>query len=225
MNGIMGLYKQQPQLPDWVEQTGPMGGQALTTLTNPMTGETYTAGSTNYRVKPEFMKEGYSDYGYLPGREPGIAVQTTSELNAKAPIGMNISDYVNQYGSAQPPKGFHFSINPSECPPGARCAPTLQPMPTPFGAGTRPHSGSGINMDTLMKPLGNIEGGIKSMDTKLGNIEQKIGSMSSPAQQAQQTQQAPLLTQGLNFGVPSYGSPFGSSLFGGIAPYLMGRYY
>ena len=74
-SGIMGLYNGQQNLPSWVEMTGPMGGQAFTTLTNPMTGETFTAGSTNYRVKPEFMKEGYSDYGYKPGLEPGIMKQ------------------------------------------------------------------------------------------------------------------------------------------------------
>lgn len=209
MKGIMGLYKQQPQLPDWVEQTGPMGGQAMTTLTNPMTGETFTAGSTNYRVKPDFMKEGYNDYGYLPGREPGIAVQN--------PMGLE--------GPTTQPMRFDRPFDFTDPRGEKRMIGIAAGIHNPMG-GKNDGIGTGpFHMDTLMKPLGNIEGGIKSMDTKLGNIEQKIGSMNSPAQQAQQTQQAPILTQGLNFGVPSYGSPFGSSLFGGIAPYLMGRYY
>jgi hypothetical protein len=198
-SGIMSLFeKQKADLPPWVEMTGPVGGQAFTTLTNPMTGETFTAGSTNYRVKPEFMKEGYSDYGHLPGREPGIA-----KLNPMG--GMTL----------QPMK---FLPNPEM---DLRDMSNAAMRPVPMGG---KNDGIGMGpMPDFGKALQPIGEGIKSMDQKLGNIEQKIGQQS-PMQQQQ--------TQLGMYGMPSFTAPnpyassaFGNSLFGGIAPFLMNRYY
>ena len=181
-SGIMSLFeKQKPDLPPWVEMTGPVGGQAFTTLTNPMTGETFTANSTNYRVKPEFMKEGYSDYGYKPGTEPGLVKQN---------------------------------------PMGSMMAQPMAPMPRPE---MDPRGMPNAAMPDFGKALQPIGEGIKSMDQKLGSIEQKIGQQS-PMQQQQ--------TQLGMYGMPSFTAPnpyassaFGNGLFGGIAPFLMNRYY
>ena len=204
-SGIMSLFeKQKPDLPPWVEMTGPMGGQAMTTLTNPLTGETFTAGSTNYRVKPEFMKEGYSDYGYMPGREPGIMKQNpTPRMN-----------------------GGHMS----ECPPGARCMNKgleginipqgMNPMQAMGGMGPAPN-----NM---------IQEGFQGLGTQIDNLGDSMNSGFQTLLQKQQ-QQSPMQQQQTQlgmYGMPSFTAPnpyttsaFGNSLFGGIAPFLMNRYY
>ena len=197
--GIMSLFeKQKPDLPPWVEMTGPMGGQAMTTLTNPLTGETFTAGSTNYRVKPEFMKEGYNDYGYMPGREPGLM-----KLN---PMGGTMLQPIAPVSRPEmDPRGMSNAAMRSVPMGGKIDGIGMGPMPD-FGK--------------ALQPIGE---GIKSMDQKLGNIEQKIGQQS-PMQQQQ--------TQLGMYGMPSFTAPnpyassaFGNSLFGGIAPFLMNRYY
>jgi len=193
-SGIMGLYNGQQNLPPWVEMTGPVGGQAFTTLTNPMTGETFTAGSTNYRVKPEFMKEGYSDYGYMPGTEPGLVKQNPMG-------GMMAQPMAPMPRPEMDPRGMSNAAM----------------RPVPMGGN---NDGVGMGpMPDFGKALQPIGEGIKSMDQKLGNIEQKIG------------QQSPMQQQQTQLGVPNFTAPnlyassaFGNGLFGGIAPYLMKRY-
>jgi hypothetical protein len=200
-SGIMGLFnKQPPDLPPWVEMTGPMGGQAMTTLTNPLTGETFTAGSTNYRVKPEFMKEGYSDYGYMPGREPGIMKQN--------PMG----------GTPLQPMG---PLPTPEMDPRGMSNAAMRPVPM-GGAGP-------------MQPMqGGMQEGFQSLGTQIDNLGDSMNSGFQTLLQKQQ-QQSPMQQQQTQlgmYGMPSFTAPnpytssaFGNSLFGGIAPFLMNRYY
>jgi hypothetical protein len=196
-SGIMGLFnKQPPDIPPWVEMTGPVGGQAFTTLTNPMTGETFTAGSTNYRVKSDFMKEGFDERGHRiidTGAMKGIQPMLyDSGIMKQNPMG----------GTTLQPMG---PLPTPEMDPRGMSNAAMRPVPD-FGK--------------ALQPIGE---GIKSMDQKLGNIEQKIGQQS-PMQQQQ--------TQLGMYGMPSFTAPnpyassaFGNSLFGGIAPFLMNRYY
>jgi hypothetical protein len=198
-SGIMSLFeKQKPDLPPWVEMTGPVGGQAFTTLTNPMTGETFTAGSTNYRVKPEFMKEGYSDYGYKPGTESGIAKQN--------PMG----------GTTLQPMG---PLPTPEMDPRGLSNAAMRPVPM-GGTGPAPN-----NM---------VQEGFQGLGNQIDNLGDSMNSGFQTLLQKQQ-QQSPMQQQQTQlgmYGMPSFTAPnpyassaFGNSLFGGIAPFLMNRYY
>jgi|GEM_PF-6532356 len=198
-SGIMGLFnKQPPDIPPWVEMTGPMGGQAFTTLTNPMTGETFTAGSTNYRVRNDL----YQPTALGGGLADGFDQQPMDS-------GPRINDMSNEERQRQ-----MMAAMGAPMPPMGGIGAALGGKNDGVGMGPMPDFGKAL------QPIGE---GIKSMDQKLGNIEQKIGQQS-PMQQQQ--------TQLGMYGMPCYTAPnpyassaFGNSLFGGIAPFLMNRYY
>ena len=124
------------------------------------------------------------------------------------------------------PDGGHMS----ECPPGARCMNKgleginipqgMNPMQAMGGMGPAPN-----NM---------IQEGFQGLGDQIDNLGDSMNSGFQTLLQKQQ-QQSPMQQQQTQlgmYGMPSFTAPnpyassaFGNSLFGGIAPFLMNRYY
>ena len=241
LSGLASLLAKRPQenLPDWVEMTGPMGGQAMTTLTNPITGETFTAGSTNYRVKPEltgtWLGGGLADGFDQPPTDAMGMGRPINELSyndrqrelMKAAAGIDGSGYGGPGYRGPTMGGIKASLNVtrrpdgghmSECPPGARCMNKgLESIDIPKGM--QPMQGI---MQEGFQGLGSQ---IKSMDETMQSGFERLIQDNQQQQNANSTFAPSMPMMQPMFGAPSFlaPNPFGASLFGGIAPYLMQR--
>ena len=240
LSGLASLLAKRPQenLPDWVEKTGEMGGQAMTTLTNPITGETFTAGSTNYRVKPEltgtWLGGGLADGVNQPPTDAMGMGRPISELSyndrqrelMKAAAGTDGSGYGGPgYRGPDPAMGGIMASlngmgNAIEQVPGQMNVSKSE-FSFPTGAGPlRPAPNNMIQEG--FKGLGSQ---IKSMDETMQSGFERLIQDNQQQQNANSTFAPSMPMMQPMFGAPSFTAPnpFGASLFGGIAPYLMQR--
>ena len=183
----------------------------MTTLTNPITGETYTAGSTNYRVKPEYI----NDYGFDHN-------DRQRELMASVAYGgpgyrgpTKLGGIKSSLDVTRRPDGGHMS----ECPPGARCLNKgLEGINIPQGMNPMEAMGG------FMQPM---QQGFQQVSNQIDNLGDSMNSGFTRLINQQEQQQAanPYAAQQPFPSLPSVmSSPFGNSLFGGIAPFLMNQY-
>lgn len=244
LSGLASLLAKRPQenLPDWVEQTGPIGGQAMTTLTNPITGETFTAGSTNYRVRPELtgtaLGGGLADGFSQPPTDAMGMGRPINELSYNdrqrelmvAAAGIDGSGYGGPGYRGPKMGGIMASLNGMgnaiEHVPG-QTHTSKSEYSFPMMGGKNDGIGTGprriLTENMLNEGLSSIGENINSLgDTVQSGFQALMEKQQQPASPYAAPQ--PVFPTLPSMMTPAFASPFGNSLFGGIAPFLMNRY-